>query len=341
MCENIVYYDTITDLKNGYIHLKQLLLTFIIFINLSFANTDLINIYRQNGLKAVENLLNQTLMKKSYWDEYLKNIDVTNGYYESIQHILICTKDMQDIQMYNNGKTKNKLLFEHEVFTGEKSGAKQSEGDLKTPIGVYKFTQRLTKLDEFYGPVALVTSYPNNFDKLQGKTGSGIWIHGLPQNQIREPFTKGCIALDNKQLTTLNNQIDIKKSILIIKEKKRLNISKNTISNILSQIFSWKQAWQLSDIDKYLSFYSQEFKKSNGTGLKRFKKYKKRVFAKNEEKSIIFTKINIIPYPNNLNKNMFKITLFEKYKAPSYKFTGNKELYIEIKDNKIRILHEG
>ncbi|CAI6147276.1 MAG: hypothetical protein SPLUMA1_SPLUMAMAG1_01934 [uncultured Sulfurimonas sp.] len=54
------------------------------------------------------------------------------------------------------------------------------EGDLRTPIGVYKLVKKLSKVDSFYGPLAFATSYPNSYDKYLGKNGSGIWIHGLP-----------------------------------------------------------------------------------------------------------------------------------------------------------------
>jgi len=316
-------------------------ITFILlFTSILFSNSTLVDIYRAQGINAVEKILNQSLSKKTYWDKFLANKDVSNGYYESINNILVCSKDMQNISIYD-AKQNNKLVYSSKVITGEKKGNKQKEGDLKTPIGAYKLTKKLTKVDPFYGPLALVTSYPNKFDKSKKKTGSGIWIHGVPEDKKRDPFTKGCIALDNDNLRELYKKIDMKKSLLIIKENSKSIIKKDEISNILAQLFSWKQAWGESNLEKYLSFYSKEFKKSDGSGIKNFKRYKKRVFAKNEEKTIIFSKINIIPYPNDLNKNIFKITLFEKYHTKSYRFIGNKELYLELINNKIKILFEG
>ena len=61
----------------------------------------------------------------------------------------------------------------------------------------------------------MVTSYPNIFDQSLNKNGSGIWIHGMPYDSEREKFTKGCIALDNKDLETLEKNLDIQKTILI------------------------------------------------------------------------------------------------------------------------------
>jgi len=176
---------------------------YILFIYLTihtlYAN-NYIDTYRKYGLKGVEKLINKTLIQKSYWDNYIKNIDVSNGYFESINYLLKCSKEMKVINIIDIKQHRNKLIFTSNVITGENNGDKHNEGDLKTPIGIYKLTKKLINLDPFYGPMALVTSYPNRFDKLLGKTGSGIWIHGKPENNIRKPFTKGCIALNNNSL---------------------------------------------------------------------------------------------------------------------------------------------
>jgi murein L,D-transpeptidase YafK len=75
--------------------------------------------------------------------------------------------------------------------------------------------------------------------------------------------------------------------------------------------------------------------------IKQFKYYKERIFSKKEDKKIEFKNINIVPYPNSLNKQMFKVLMDEDYKTKYYTFNGRKELYIELKDNKIKILAEG
>ncbi len=108
----------------------------------------------------------------------------------------------------------------------------------------------------------------------------------------------------------------------------------------MSFIYQWKAAWKNSDIDTYLSFYSPEFKKKNGSNIDYFRDFKTRIFKRKEKKIIELKNINIIPYPNSLNKNMFKITMDERYKSPSVNFRGKKELYLEIVNNQIRILSE-
>jgi len=318
--------------------MKYLILSFIIVNSLYSSSLDLVELYRTKGISAVEKELTHKLQKKSYWDLNLQNKDVKNGYYESIQYVMMCQKDLKDIRLYDT-KLQSEL-FNSDVFVGEVNGDKKVEGDLKTPLGAYKLTRKITRLDPFYGSLALVTNYPNSFDKSLGKTGHGIWIHGLPFNQERDDYTQGCIALDNEKIKTLDSKISLEKSILIVSEDKFKEVSRNDISIVLSSIFQWRDAWKEGDIESYLSFYHSEFKKSNGENFIQFARYKKRVFAKNEKKRIEFTNINIMPYPNDMNKNMFKVIMDEVYKTKNYKFDGKKELYLEIANGKIQILNE-
>jgi murein L,D-transpeptidase YafK len=187
--------------------------------------------------------------------------------------------------------------------------------------------------------MAFVTSYPNIYDKYRGKTGQGIWIHGLPINQERDAFTKGCIAINNDNIKTLNRNINIKKTILIINDKSvPENISKKKLSRVLANLFAWRYAWIYNDIHSYLNFYALDFKRFDGINFKQFKKYKTRIFHKQEKKTIIFNDINVIPYPDT--KNIFKITFKEKYKSNSFSFTGDKILIVKLTDNKFNIITE-
>jgi len=109
---------------------------------------------------------------------------------------------------------------------------------------------------------------------------------------------------------------------------------------ILSSIYKWKDAWKYSNIEEYLSFYSKEFKKSDKSNFAQFEDYKKQIFSKNEDKTITFKNIDIAPYPNSLNKKMYKVLMDEEYLSPSVKFYGKKELFLEVANNEVKILTE-
>ncbi|WP_228256987.1 L,D-transpeptidase family protein [Malaciobacter mytili] len=313
----------------------------LLLFGMTFLFADLVDIYRTQGIDAVKEQLEKKLQEKSYWEKFLEDKNIDYGYYESTKFLIFVDKDTKELKVYKKVDNRFSEILKDSVIIGEKQGDKKVEGDLKTPEGVYKLTNKLTKLDPFYGPLALVTSYPNTFDKALNKKGHGIWIHGMPLNQQREEFTKGCIALDNPNLQNLDKTIDLEESLLLISKDEIKKSTKEEISLILSSIYKWKDAWKKSDIDTYLSFYSKEFKRYDGVELNSFAEYKKTIFSRKQDKTIIFSNINIIPYPNSLNKKMYKVLMDEVYRTNSYKFDGKKELFIELKDNKIEILSEG
>jgi murein L,D-transpeptidase YafK len=320
-------------------------LLFLILISLSlYASSDTLTNYRINGIQEIEKQMDLELTKKEYWDAYIKDVDTTFGYIESYQNILTCNKEKSTLNLYIKD-TNSSYNFEKEygAFTGKVKGDKIKEGDLKTPIGIYKITKKLSrenKLDSFYGPIAFVTSYPNTYDKYRGKNGHGIWIHGLPTEQERDEFTKGCIAIDNSNIECLDKRIDVDGTLIIINSNEvKKDISKETLASILSQLYSWRYSWLYDDINGYLNFYANDFIRFDGMNFERFKKYKTRVFKKIEKKTIIFNNISVIPYPNS--DQIYQITFKEFYKSDTFKFTGDKTLIVKIdNDNNMKILTE-
>lgn len=301
----------------------------------------LVDLYRLNGIEAVEEKLQQSLARKDYWDEFLKDKNVDFGYYETKKYIIVTQKGQKELALYKKDKNNFSLVQKNSVIVGEIEGDKYLEGDKKTPEGAYDLTEKKTGLDQFYGPFALETSYPNTFDKTLDKKGHGIWIHGMPLNEDRELYTRGCIALDNPELEELDKKIDLEKSILLTSNGELKKASKDEIALVLSSIFKWTDAWKRSDIEEYLNYYSEDFKKYDGTDINKFSKYKKRIFNKKEKKKIRFSNIDISPYPNSLNKNMFRVVMDQEYKSPSITYIGKKELYLELIDNQVKILAEG
>lgn len=305
----------------------------ILLLSISiYANPVLTN-YRVNGVDNLEKQMDLELTNTKYWTDYLKNIDTTFGYIESYSTILACDKEKSTLTLYKQNENKKfTVLKDYNAFTGKRGGDKKQEGDLKTPLGIYKLTKKISKLDSFYGPLAFVTSYPNIYDKFRGKNGSGIWIHGLPTEQTRDEFTKGCIAINNSNLETLDKHININSTMLIINSSKTIQkVSKTTFSKLLAGLYEWRYNWLYNNTKEYLSFYSTDFIRDDGMKYSKFIKYKTRLFQKGEKKKIIFNNINVVPYPNS--SNIFQITFKEFYRSNSFKFEGDKILMVKIDEN--------
>jgi len=90
---------------------------------------------------------------------------------------------------------------------GQGGTGKARAGDQRTPLGVYFVTEQLdtSRLHDRYGVTAFPLDYPNAWDRRLGRTGDGIWVHGVdPQGGTRPPLdTDGCIALPNERLLAL------------------------------------------------------------------------------------------------------------------------------------------
>lgn len=99
------------------------------------------------------------------------------------------------------------VVANHYVSVGQQGIGKEREGDRKTPLGVYRIQSEIpgTKLIDFYGPLALPLDYPNAMDRARAKTGSGIWLHGVPSDRYARPplASDGCVVLANEDLLAL------------------------------------------------------------------------------------------------------------------------------------------
>ncbi len=321
------------------------LLATLLLITIMHADNEMykiISTYRSEGIDNIKPTLEKYLLDKKYWESIVNSKDTRYGYYESVKYVFIASKENNNLLLFELDENKVSQIGNSSAIFGANKDDKIKEGDLATPIGVYDLTKKLKNLDQYYGPLAFVTSYPNLYDKLNKKTGYGIWIHGLPLNGDRsEKNTKGCIAIENNTLLQYEKIINHKDSVLITSNKQIEETSKEIFVNILQSLFIWRDAWINNDLNLYLSFYDDNFTRFDGMKINEFKNFKKKVFDKNERKIIEFKNINIIPYPNTQNKKIFRITFLENYKSDSgYTFLGNKELYIVINNNSFKIIIE-
>jgi murein L,D-transpeptidase YafK len=304
---------------------------FLFFFSItSLSSSEVITLYKSGGKK----LFDQQMHSSSYWSGSVFNKDLRFGYFEKSYSLLTCSKEKGVLELYTpDAQQRFSLKKRYGAFTGKKMGDKSVEGDLKTPIGIYKLVEKKKRVDPFYGPMAFVTSYPNLYDKIRGKNGDGIWVHGVPLSGTRDPFTRGCIAIDNNDLIQLDQSIQPSNTLLIIDDNLKLgNSPKNAYSAILAGLHQWKYAWTYNDFETYISLYDSSFKRSDGMSLTQFKSYKERIFNKNEDKTIVLENVNIIPYPGE-KRNLFWVTFNQLYQSVSHRFKGEKSLLVRLNSN--------
>tara|TARA_B100000035_G_scaffold165377_2_gene141044 strand:- start:2031 stop:3062 length:1032 start_codon:yes stop_codon:yes gene_type:complete len=139
------------------------------------------------------------------------------------EYMLLMETGSSRLFVFENDYGIPKLVKSFYSSIGLFGDRKQKEGDKKTPIGVYQIRKELDKprADGFLGNTALTLDYPNADDKSVGRTGYGIWIHGVPSNvHVRSPRSSdGCLALANSDLAKLKKFVVMGKSQILIVPK--------------------------------------------------------------------------------------------------------------------------
>ncbi|ECL3056519.1 murein L,D-transpeptidase [Campylobacter coli] len=323
--------------------LKKILAFYFICIS-ALGASDLVKIYLNQGLDAVGVGIEKELTNKDFWLDEIGDRNISLGYYDDDVAIVLTNKTDKILRVYSYSDGKIKQDFEQKAIITGLMGDKQVEGDLKTPVGFYELGRKFNPGDPYYGPFAFATTYPNLLDKVQGKTGGGIWIHGYPLDGTRldEFKTRGCIALFNENLEEFAKVVQNKKVFAMTEEKEKVRAKKEDIAALLADLFAWKLAWTDSDINTYLNFYDEkQFKRFDKMKFEQFASMKKSIFSRKEDKKIKFSDINISPYPNVENETMYRISFYEDYYTKNYQFKGDKILYVKIDSKgKMKILAE-
>lgn len=298
--------------------------------------------YFENDFSALKKLAEKQLQKEEFWHAHLKDKNLKFGYYQNgnYNQIVVVDKVNQLLNIYDGDKN---MLKSVPAVVGERLGDKWYEGDLRTPLGVYNFIRRIPHVDPFYGPLAIVTDYPNFYDKMHDKTGSGIWLHGFPMDDPFKIDTEGCVAIDNDLLVKVDALIDHEKAIMITNEEGFMTTDVDEIAKIMAFIYQWRYAWKYDELDRYISMYNQNFKWHNGMDIDQFIDHKKRVFKIAKNREIDFSDFEVIPYPTGVyDERIFKVTMHQDYSASNYRSSGQKKLFIKMSsdDNPTIILEK-
>lgn len=108
-----------------------------LIIALGLNAKDLMDIYRIEGIKAVEQELEKNLRDLNFWKKYLENKNIEYGYYEFNKYVIVAQKEQKELSLFENSENGYKLITKEKIIIGENSGDKFVEGDKKTPEGSY------------------------------------------------------------------------------------------------------------------------------------------------------------------------------------------------------------
>ena len=193
---------------------------------------------------------------------------------EDQKYALIVDAARSRLYVYENVGGQLKFVTDYYISQGKLGVNKLKEGDQKTPLGVYYITGRLSgaKLPDFYGSGALPINYPNEWDKMNGRSGSGIWLHGTPSDSFSRPplSSDGCVVLTNPDLHQLSASVEIGKTPVVISDnvefvsKTKWDAERATANRLVD---AWRRDVESLNPARLLANYSRRFKSSIGEDL--------------------------------------------------------------------------
>ncbi len=160
-------------------------------------------------------------------------------------HLIVVEKDRHTLTVYDH---RLRPVSTYRVTTGKKEGDKQREGDLKTPEGIYFFTEYIDGrgLHRRYGVGALVMDYPNPFDRLKGKGGYGIWLHATDEpERINIPRdTRGCVVTTDEDFLRIKAIVRLRVTPIVVVREAELKDGGQRIEELKKAGLIDGKGWQ-------------------------------------------------------------------------------------------------
>ncbi len=258
--------------------------------------------------------------------------------------------DTANSRLYWYKKVDGALQYvaDYYVTVGKNGVGKQSQGDKRTPLGVYfAGTKLMQPLNDIYGDAAYPLNYPNEIDQHQNKNGSGIWLHGTPSGTYSRPprASDGCVVLSNPDLKTLEPILQTGKTPVIIADKLEWlasdQLKKQDTDKLALQkaIEDWRKDWVSQNTDEYLSHYSKKFFYSDG-GLAQWGDYKRGIQASKPKVAIQINDISMFGYPG-FEQPVVVVNFEQDYKSQTLQNKMRKRQYWTQENNQWKIIYEG
>jgi murein L,D-transpeptidase YafK len=253
-------------------------------------------------------------------------------------YALLVDKSLQRLYLYQQEADGLKLIRTFPCATGENAGPKTRRGDKRTPEGAYFFTRVIESknLSSIYGIRAFPMDYPNLLDRREDHNGDGIWLHGTDK-PLTPTSTNGCIVLENQDVVELSKYIRFRQTPIILREKinsttiQELNEERNRVLKILAE---WKKSWESKSLDRYMSFYSKNFR-SREMDWGGWRNHKSRLNQQYKTIQVSVETPMILRHKENL-----VVLFYQRYHSDRFSSEGMKRLYMTSEGGDYKIVGE-
>lgn len=261
------------------------------------------------------------------------------------KYAIVVDLSRSTLYLYENQNGEARYVGDYYISIGKNGVNKVREGDKKTPIGVYYVIAELPqeRLADLYGIGAFPLSYPNEWDKRQGRNGHGIWLHGTPSDTYSRPprASDGCVVLTNQDLETLEKNLQIGVTPVIIAngiEWAASDAIKQTRRDLQSEIERWRRDWESLNTRNYLEHYAKDFSSENQNR----DDWARQKFKVNSAKSWVkvnMDEISMFAYPGR--EDMAVVNFAQDYASSNFSYRMKKRQYWRMENGRWKIVYEG
>jgi murein L,D-transpeptidase YafK len=260
------------------------------------------------------------------------------------KYALVVDTSRATLFVYENVDGEPHYVTDFYVSIGKLGTDKLASGDQRTPIGVYFVKAELprNKLADIYGGGAFPLNYPNEWDRKNGHTGDGIWLHGTPRDTYSRPprASNGCVVLANDDLTRLAPYLQVGVTPVIIANQMDWSSQQDQSErNELNQaIEQWRRDWASLNTDDYLKYYSRDFS-SGSMDYAAWAKQKQLVNSAKSWIKVNLSNISMFTYPEQ--PGLVVVDFEQDYSSSNLSNRMKKRQYWIKQDHRWKIIYEG
>ncbi len=264
----------------------------------------------------------------------------------SQRQAVVVDVDRSRLYLFENTEHGPTLMADYYASSGKNGAVKVREGDRRTPVGVYFVSDRIPseKLPDFYGAGAFPIDYPNVWDRRLGKTGYGIWLHGVPSDTYSRPprTSDGCVTLANSDFQSIAPFMEVERTAVVIAKQVDWvdpEVLERRRQVLMSAIEAWRQDWESRDADRYIGHYASSFR-SGRRDYAAWLAYKKLVNANKRYIRVTVSDLSLLAYPGE--PDMVVATFRQAYSSDRHEdVTTKRQYWRQEADGVWRILYEG
>lgn len=268
----------------------------------------------------------------------LLQIPYSSNFYSPYAFVVDKSARVLTVWQQSQGGLKEVAHFPADL--GKNSGEKTTQGDFKTPEGIYFLQEKREGpgLDfSLYGKRAFTTDYPNFFDRLAGKTGGGIWLHAVPDTVPLTRGSKGCVVVRNEVIMDISQYVKLGRTPILIQDKAQLVPTRDlerSSNEVARWLEGWRASWEAKDINTYITHYSDEFHSLN-MNRHQWRNYKSRLARLYKSIAVRLSKPLIF-----VDRTNAIVRFLQEYNSESHSDIGEKVLYLKKTNEGYRIVGE-